>query len=259
MMGNLWLQRLAPRPQAMARLICFPHAGVGAAVYRFWPAGLPEELDVCAVQLPGRANRFREPALASIPALVDALVPALMPHLDLPFALFGHSMGAVLACEVARALQAGGWAMPKHLIVSGRRPPHVPDPDPPLSDLTDDRFVAEICRRYGGIPAEVLEHEDLMALLLPCLRADVAALEAFQPQPAPPLHCPISVFGGAEDNLTPRHHLDAWRAETRDVFRVRVFPGDHFYLEPRRADVLADLSATLAPMFASAETREVAV
>lgn len=247
-MGNLWLQITTQRPRAKARLICFPHAGVGAAVYRFWPAGLPEDLEVCAVQLPGRANRLSEPALASIPALVDALVPALMPHLDLPFAFFGHSMGAVLACEVARALRASGGAVPEHLIVSGRRPPSIPNPDPPLHCLPDDQFVEEIDRRYGGIPVEVLEHDDLMALLLPCLRADVTALETFQPRREPPLDCPISAFGGSEDSLTPRDHLDAWRSETRGVFRVRIFPGDHFYLDPRRAEVLAELSSTLASM-----------
>ena len=252
MSPNPWLQRFTPRPAARARLFCFHHAGVGAAVYRPWLAGLPAELELVAVQLPGRANRLDEPPIDRMPALIDALLPALRPELDdKPFAFFGHSMGAVLAAEVARALQAAGAPVPAQLIVSGRRPPHWPAADAPLHRLPDEAFVAEIQRRYGGIPAEVLQHADVMALLLPSLRADIAALETHQPPSGrAPLECALSVFGGSDDPLTPRAHLDGWRGETRGPFRVRVFPGDHFYLTGRRDALLADLSVTLAPLLA---------
>lgn len=251
-----WLMRFASRSPASARLFCFPHAGVGASVFRLWPEGLPPRLEVSALQLPGRANRLREPPIASIPELVQAIVPALLPHLDLPFAFFGHSMGAVLAAEVTRELAARGLTLPRHLLVSGRRPPHVPNPDPPLHPLPDKEFVSEINRRYGGIPAELLQHEDLMALLLPCLRADIKALELHRPAQRAPLSCPLAAFGGSDDRLTPREHLDAWRVETSGAFRVRVFAGDHFYLEPRRAELLADLSVSLAPMLAVGNAQE---
>ncbi|MCP5420380.1 MAG: thioesterase [Gammaproteobacteria bacterium] len=247
-MSNAWLQWLFQCSRAKARLICFPYAGVGAAIYRLWPTGLPKDLEVGAVQLPGRANRLHEPALTSIPRLVDALVPALTPHLDLPFAFFGHSMGAVLAYEVTQALRSSGGPLPKHLIVSGRQPPHLPNTHSLLHILPNDQFVAEIDRRYGGIPAEVLQDKDVMELLLPCLRADVTALETYHAVSRPPLACPITAFGGTEDALTPHDHLEAWRNETQSSFRVRVFSGDHFYLDPCRDEVLADLSATLAPM-----------
>jgi medium-chain acyl-[acyl-carrier-protein] hydrolase len=246
-----WLCKHAPRPQARARLFCFPSAGVGGSAYRLWPAALPPSLEVCPVQLPGRENRLREAPLANISALVDALVPALLPHLDLPFAFFGHSMGAVLASEVARALAGAGGSLPKHLIVSGRRPPHVPSAEPPFHTLPDPEFVAEVNRRYRGIPAEVMQQEDLLALLLPCLRADITALETHLPARRPPLSCPISAFGGADDRLTPREHLEAWRSETSAAFHVRVYPGDHFYLNPHRAQVLADVWATLAPILSA--------
>jgi surfactin synthase thioesterase subunit len=255
-MTGAWLLRPAARPQAGARLFCFPYAGVGGSVYRLWPAGLPVELEVCAVQLPGRENRLRETAVDSIPALVDLLVPALLPHLDRPFAVFGHSMGAVLASEFVRALASGGGPLPRHLIVSGRRPPHMPGPESPLHGLPDAEFVAEINRRYGGIPVAVMEHADLVELLLPSLRADMTAIETHRPKPRPPLPCPISVFAGSHDRLTPRDHLEAWRGETLNTFRVRVFPGDHFYLNVRRDDVLADLSVTLAPMIGAARFGE---
>lgn len=255
-MDGAWLFRPAPRPGARARVFCFPHAGGGASAFRLWPAGLPPEVELCAVQLPGRENRLREPPFASIRAMVDALVPALSAHLDRPFALFGHSMGAVLALEVARALQARGGPLPGHLLVSSRRPPHLPDPDPPLHVLSDPEFVAEVRRRYGGMPAEVVRDRDLLTLLLPALRADVRALETHRPPARPPLPLPISVFGGSEDRHAPREQLEAWRGETSGAFRVRVFPGGHFYLDARRAELLADLAATLAPMASGARPRE---
>jgi surfactin synthase thioesterase subunit len=118
--------------------------------------------------------------------------------------------------------------------------------------LSDAQFVAEVDRRYGGMPAEVTRHADLMELLLPPLRADIRALETHRPGLRPPLPCPISAFGGSDDGRVPREHLDAWRSETRGAFRVRVFPGGHFYLEAGHADLLADLSATLAPLLRSA-------
>lgn len=240
-MSNSWLQRPVPRPRAQTRLFCFPYAGVGAAVYRSWPTGLPEEVEMCAIQLPGRANRLHEPACASIPALVNSLMHALLPHLDLPFAFFGHSMGAVLAYEVVRALHSCGGPLPKHLVLSSRRPPHVPDPEPPLHVLPDDRFVAEIECRYGGIPPEVKAEPDLMALLLPCLRADIEALETFHPPPRPALPLPITVFGGLFDQMVPQSHLEAWRSETSAAFRVHTFAGGHFYMDSHRVDLLRRL------------------
>ncbi len=250
-----WLHRPAPRQTASARLFCFPYAGVGAQVFRQWPAGLPTELEVCAAQLPGRANRLHEPAVTSIPALVDELVRAMAPHLDLPFAFFGHSMGAVLAFEVARALAARALPMPSYLIVSGRRPPHMPDLAPPLHPLPDPEFVAEINRRYGGIHPEILENQDVLALLLPGLRADITALETHRPPPGLPLSCPIAAFGGADDPLTPRAHLEAWQRETTEAFQLCLFPGSHFYIEPQRVAVLAQLSAKLAPLLGPARAR----
>ncbi len=251
------LVRYAPRGKRSARLFCFPPAGVGASAYRLWHRTLPEGLDVCAVQPPGRESRLRDPPIPSIPGLVNALLPALQPHLDLPFAFFGHSMGAVVASEVARALMSQGGPTPYHLFVSARRPPHLRSLEPPLHLLPDGAFVAEIQRRYGGIPPEVMRHADVMALLLPALRADITALETHLPPSRPPLPCPISAFGGAEDRLTPRPHLEAWRGETSSTFRLRVFPGGHFYLNECRADLLADVAVTLAAI-ASGSPRAVA-
>ena len=157
--NNAWLYWPAICRPTSARLFCFPHAGVGAAVFRLWPVGLPVELEMCGVQLPGRTTRLAEPAVTSLPMLADAVAQAITPYIDIPFAFFGHSMGAVLAAEVTRTLAASGLALPRHLFVSGRRPPHVPDPELPLSGLSDAEFVAEINRRYGGIPPAILQNQ----------------------------------------------------------------------------------------------------
>jgi len=250
--GNTWLvRRGVPGRVVRARLFCFPYAGVGASAYRLWATGLPPALEVCAVQLPGREGRFREPPLDRIDAAVAALLPVLRENLDLPFAFFGHSMGAVVATELTLALAAAGAPLPQHLFVSARRAPHLPDPDTPLGGLSDAEFVEEIDRRYGGIPAAVRQDSEMMALLLPSLRADIAALENHVPRRPTLITVPLSVFGGSHDPRVPREHLEAWRRAAAGEFRMRVFDGDHFYLTPRRAEVLAEVATTLAPMLQS--------
>jgi surfactin synthase thioesterase subunit len=244
-MKSNWLVRHVPRPEATVRLFCVPYAGGGASAYRPWAQALPANIEVAAIQAPGREGRLREPPIASIAGLVEALLPHLEPALDRPFAFFGHSMGAVLATEVTRALAEKGGPLPGHLYVSARRPPHLTGTDSPLRGLSDEAFVAEVQRRYGGIPPEVLQERELMELLLPCLRADMTALETHAPPPRAPLPCPISAFGGDADALTSRAELEAWKGETTGPFRVRVFGGGHFYLVAHRAAILADIVSTV--------------
>lgn len=245
-----WVKCFGPRPAARLRLFCFAHAGGGATAYRLWSAGLPADIEVRAVQLPGRETRLHEPALRRMDAIVEALVPALRDEFDRPFALFGHSMGAMVASELTHRLAELGLPLPRHLFVSGRRAPRCIEPDAPLHPLPDTAFIAELNRRYGGIPAEVLAHEELVQLLLPALRADLEALETAARPPRPPLPVPISAYGGLDDSRANRELLEPWRHETQASFRLRMFPGDHFYLQPRRHDLLADLAITLAPLLA---------
>lgn len=255
-MSDAWLQRFSPNPQATARLFCFAHAGGGAAAFRLWHPGLPRHVEVCAIQLPGRANRIREAPLRSIPAIVEALLPSILPQLDRPYALFGHSMGSMVAFALAHELVRRGAPAPAHLFVSGRRGPTRPDPEPPLHVLSDADFVAELLRRYGGIPAEVLAEPELMQLLLPSLRADIHALETYRPGVPSPLPCPVTAYGGADDGLNPPDQLEAWRNETRAAFRYRTFPGGHFYLEGQRDALLRELTASLAPFEAGIARQE---
>lgn len=248
--ANKWLLIACAVPPVKFRLFCFPPAGLGGVVFRSWAAKLPAGVELCAVQLPGRTLRLSEPGMTSIPRLAEAITDAIADLPELPFALFGHSMGAVLASEVARSLVARSLLLPSYLIVSGRRPPQVPDTRAPISGLSDDAFVAEINRRYGGIPSEILANPDVLALLLPGLRADMIALEAFRPGPRPPFPIPISAFGGDADLMTPIEHLDEWKSETLGAFSTRVFQGGHFYLDTQREPVVGEIARLIAPFLA---------
>lgn len=241
-----WLQRFHQRAQAELRLFCFPHAGGAPAAYRSWSAALPPHVEMVAIQAPGRGMRFREKPIDSMPALLEALVPAMLPQLDRPFAFFGHSMGATLAHAVTIALRERGGPTPLRLFVSSRRPPWMDDGRAPLHPLSDDDFVAEMTRRYGGIPPEVLAEPELLALLLPSVRADIRALETWRPECPPPLAVPVTALGGEADALVPREHLEAWRASTSSDFRIRQFPGGHFYLDGAREQVVAEILEALA-------------
>jgi surfactin synthase thioesterase subunit len=240
-----WLQRFRPHADPLLRLFCFPYAGVGAAVYRLWPAGLPPEVEMCAVLLPGREARLREPPLRDIEAMVAGAVAALLPYTDRPYALFGHSMGGVLAYESSRRLAEQGKRPPSHLFISGRRSPATAERDPPIAHLPDREFALEINRRYGGIPAEVIEDAEVLALLLPALRCDLQALDEYRPRAAAPLPWPLTVFGGADDQRATRDQLEGWRSEAGAAFRLRLFPGGHFYLTAHREQLLAEMAATL--------------
>jgi medium-chain acyl-[acyl-carrier-protein] hydrolase len=244
MIRNPWFLRLAPRPEASVRLFCFHHAGGSAALFRSWPARLPD-FDVCAVQLPGRGSRMAEPALQTVPEMVDALVPALLPLLDRPYLLFGHSMGSAVALALAQRLHGGGAPLPLQLLVSGRQPPHRPFPENSLRGLTDAMVVDQINTRYGGFPPEALAHPEFIAMLLPTLRADFAALEDYAPALDAPLPLPITVLGGHGDPCAAPERLGAWQIYTTHPLRMRHLPGGHFYFEESVDELAAVLRETL--------------
>ncbi len=243
---NPWLLRYAPEPRAEMRVLCFPCAGMGASMYRPWASMLPPGVELCAVQPPGREGRFRDEAFTRVPDLVAAAHDALLPYLDRPFALFGHSLGALIAFEMARRWEAGGGKGLRHLFVSARRAPHLPPRRAPIAHLAPDAFVAEIRRRYNGIPDEVLRHADLMELLLPALRADITMLEGYAYGAGAPLACPITAYGGADDAEATAEEVEAWREYTRAPFRQRIFPGGHFFVKASQAALLCDVSQALA-------------
>lgn len=240
-----WLVRPRGGQNAGMRLFCFPYAGGGASIYREWQALLPEEVEVVVLQLPGRETRLLEEPVTDAGALTTALVEAMEPLLDRPYCLFGHSMGAVVSFELARELRRRGAPKPARLFLSAGRAPHVPDPDPPIHELPDDAFLAELRDRYDGIPGEVLENEELLELVLPGLRGDMKLLETHSYVEEAPLDVPITCFGGRDDKRLSHDDLEGWSRHTSREFTLRRLPGDHFFLHGQRALLLRYLSEDL--------------
>ncbi len=237
-----WLPFKPPIEAARLRLFCLPHAGGGAREFFSWSAALPPYVELCPVLLPGRETRFSEPRFTELSLLADAVVAAWEPYLDIPFAIFGHSMGALVAFECARRLRKSGHPAPQWLFLSGRRAPdRQPDPHP-LHALPDAEFVDQLHRTYRGIPQEFLENPEIMAVFLPTLRADIAVVESFRFEEQEPLDCPITVFAGQEDASVSWQQLFAWKRQTRRAFAAHIFPGGHFY---PREPLLRSISATL--------------
>jgi len=226
---NPWIIYPKPNPQASLRLFCFPYAGAGASIFRTWHSFMTPEIEVCSLQLPGRETRIKEPLFTDLVPLIPALTSALIPHLDLPFVFFGHSVGALISFEVARRLRRLQYSQPSHLFVSGRDAPQLPVLTP-IHQLPDGEFLTEI-RRYNGTSANVLQHAELIKLFLPILRADLAINETYAYADDIPLNCPISVFGGQDDAIATPDSLTAWRDHTSSNFSLRIFPGDHFFLK----------------------------
>lgn len=242
---NPWLAPHRAEQQARLRLFCFPYAGGSASIYGRWPQSLPTFLDVCAVQLPGRGGRLREKPFSNLTDLVPAAAEGLLPYMDRPFAFFGHSMGALVAFELARHLRKTGVErMPAQLFLSGCRAPQLVSTNDIISNLPDQEFIAEI-RRLNGTPAEVLDNPELMQLLLPLLRADCAITETYSYQDEPPLDCPLTIFGGAEDEDVRSESLSAWRGHTAAAFSLRILPGDHFFLHTSQATLLETIAREL--------------
>lgn len=248
-----WLPRRQPHPEARLRLLCFPYAGKGASVYLRWHDELPPTIDVLPVQLPGREGRIKEPPAETLLPLTHQIADAMLPLLDRPFAVFGHSMGSLIAFEVVRRLRERG-KHPVHLFVSGRGSPELPRRTPDLHRLPDDALVAALQGQYGGIPDAVRSDVALLQFFLPTLRADLKMLETYSLAPAAKLGCPITAFGGRADPHTTENDLRAWENSSAAAFRLRMFDSDHFFLNPLRAEVLREITADLAPHLAG-ETR----
>jgi surfactin synthase thioesterase subunit len=247
--------RLGVRAAPRRRLFCLPYAGGGIAPYRLWFKSLPDDIEVRAAQLPGREMRMREQPLSSIAAMVDALLPALEDAADLPYAIFGHSMGALVAFEMTRLLEARGVRAPSRLFVSARRSPDEPDPRPPVHSLPETEFLDALQERYGAIPDAVRNEPELLELLLPVLRADIRAVETYAPLPGAKVRCPVYVYGGEADTHPLPAQLPQWERMAEFVMRIRLFSGDHFYLNAQRELLTADIVANWSADDVTAEPR----
>ena len=237
-----WFRTPIPRPEAAVRLFCLPYAGAGAGAYARWPAAFGPDVEVRAVQLPGRESRIGEPPGIN----PDALASVLASSAAGPYAVFGHSMGGRLAFEVVRRLAAAGVPLPLRLYLSGCRAPDQIQAGPldGLSRVGDGELVARL-RAGGGLPAEVAGQPELLALLLPALRADFAWLDGYIYTPSEPLPIPIVCFAGTRDRAVPADQMRGWQRHTSAGFALHVLPGGHFFPHERLADMAALIHATL--------------
>lgn len=252
-METRWIAgRRRPEATLRSRLFCFSHAGGGSSLFARWRSAFGDEVEVCPVVLPGREARMNEPGFRRMEDLIDPLVEALAPSFNLPFAMFGHSMGSVVAFEVARRATALG--RPLHvLMVSSRRAPHLRARSSP-THLLDDRAFLEAVGRLNGTPAEMLKDEELMRNFLPSLRADFELNDTYVPLLGRRLRCDLVGFMGYSDPEVDESELLAWREVTSGQFRHHVLGGDHFYLHPLPSTLLELVSGYLGPRGGSTVT-----
>lgn len=226
------------------RLFCFPYAGGGAQLFRDWPDALPATVEVCSLQLPGRGRRLLESPFTDMRPLIQAVGRAMLPHLDKPFAFFGHSMGALVSFEVIRHLRKERGVLPACYFVSGCAAPQISGLHPPVNALPDADFINTL-ERLNGTPEEMLHNPVLMRLILPALRADFALCETYTYAGEPPLGCPITAFGGSQDPVVRPGHLRAWREQTEKSFSLRMLPGNHFFMHTSQPLLLRLISRAL--------------
>lgn len=237
MSADRWVVVPRPNPDPRVRLFCFPYAGGSATTYRPWSDVLPPDIEVQAVQLPGREWRLKEEPYRSVFPLAEDLATVLKDRFETPFAFFGHSLGALVAFELTRELRRRGGPSPERLFLSAHSAPHLPKELPPIHQGTDEEFF-EGLRRLEGTPDELIANEDLMRLVLPTLRADFAMAETYKPPKEPPLDVPLSIIGGLADEVTGRPQLEPWAEYTTRECKVRMVPGGHFFVEESRDLIL---------------------
>jgi medium-chain acyl-[acyl-carrier-protein] hydrolase len=240
---NPWWVIPTPRPHARLRLFCFPYAGGSATVFHAFVRALPESVEAASLQLPGRAFRLREPAFTDFDALLNAVDTALTPMLNRPCALWGHSLGALVAFELARKLR-DRQAAPVHLFVSGAAAPETPRLQLAPTDLASNAFWSAMHRLYGT-PLQVLSDPALLELAVRPLKDDVQVLASYRYRATDPLPCPITAFTGRDDPTVSRTDAEAWRAHTTGDFALHEVPGPHLFLRDFPPQLTAPLLAAL--------------
>jgi medium-chain acyl-[acyl-carrier-protein] hydrolase len=223
-------------------MFCFPHAGAGASIFAEWQRAFPDAIEIVPVQLPGREDRIGEPAFRRLAPLLDSLSAEIKPYLDIPFAFFGHSLGALIAFDLARRVQHERLV---HFIPSGSRAPGLPRRLPDIHHFPPREFVRQLQRHYNTLSPQIVREPELLELVLPAIQADFAIFETAEYHSAPPLACPISAFGGDADRLVAVSDLESWQMETIGAFTTTLFSGGHFYLKTAQRDVWARLNGIL--------------
>jgi len=253
--SRLWFQSLSSVQVRSLRLFCFPYAGGSAYGFRSWQRHFPPDIDLCLVHLPGRGKRIGEQMFTRLRLLVQTIADLIMREPQPPYALFGHSMGALISFELARELRRRRFAAPQRLFLSGRGAPNVASREAPIFNLPEEAFIAEV-RKFNGTPKGVFDHPETMKFFLPVLRADLEMLDTYEYHPEERLSCPITVYGGQQDKDVDVENLRAWEEHTSASCNLRIFTGDHFFIhspgigfvDAFRRDVLSALHHPVQPV-----------
>lgn len=260
--SNRWVPASRIVPDASCRLFCFPYAGGGASIYGRSTNRLPAFLDLIPVQLPGREGRLDEPPIHNLAELIEQAARCLRPYLRPPFALFGHSMGSLIAFELCRKLRKLKWPTPVCLFVSAMRGPHLPRRHPPRYNLPKSALIQEL-KTLGGTPGGVFEDGELLELTLPTLRADFAVCDQYEFEVESPLEMPICAFAARDDTEAPPPVVACWREHTLSRFSLHVMSGGHFFINSARQAVLDLIGSELlafshyaAPALSAVASRE---
>jgi surfactin synthase thioesterase subunit len=238
-----WLCNKPDDDNISLRVFCIPHAGGGASAFRAWGINQPPGVDICAIHLPGREDRIREPLPDDICVLAQTMAKELLPWLGVPYVLVGNSAGALVSFQLARYLEQWYQLPPVRLVVASARAPGSGLGFPSVSELTDAELVAAIQDRYGGIPSEIAADPGHLAAFLPVLRGDLAMAQAYRPPPGPPLSCPLTAVAGTTDPALSRPDLTGWASWTGGTVDYLELPGGHFSVLSHRDDVLSPVYA----------------
>lgn len=250
--NSLWFQTPKVVTQPKLRLFCFSYAGGSASTFYDWHKHLPDDVEVCSIQLPGRGTRFKEQAYTNLGSILTAVENAISAKVDVPYAFFGHSMGAQLAFELTRRLRQSGAPDPECLFISGRKAPQLKARRKPIHDLPETEFREQL-KQLNGTPQAALDDPELMDLVSPILRADFKAIETWQFEPSEPLEVPLVVMGGNRDNHVSLDDLEEWRKLTRGSFSLELFSGDHFFINQSTDALLSSLNKSLSGLVNRAE------
>lgn len=224
------------------RLFCFPYAGGSATVFNSWVNQLPEEVELVAIQLPGRGSRMSEPLYTDMDSLANDLTDEIQALTDVPYLFFGHSMGSRIAFKVLQKLETLGKG-PMHFIASGSAAPNIPRGKKSIYDLPEDEFISEL-KKFNGTPEVVFQHEELMELCLPILRADFQIVDTYLENSTTQFNCGLDIWGGEEDEIC-NESLSMWSNFFNDSGKVTKFVSDHFFIEKEKNAVLENLNTVI--------------
>lgn len=232
-----WYKNFKPKPEAKIRLFCFHHSGGGASSYYRWLEHISPNIELIAIQLPGREDRFCEPVMSCLEDIIAELSEGFWAYKEKPFYVFGHSLGALVGFEFVKAIRKVYSISPCYLVISAARAPHLIPCRLPLSQLDDETLIEKL-KVYDGIDEHILNHRELLNLFLPSLRSDFYLLEKYQYNSSQPFRCDILTMAGSHDKTVSDEDLHAWSAYTKGKFTYLSFPGSHFFIKNHQKRIL---------------------